>query len=219
MGNMRRKTNDENIELGGLELPINTHSGKYYCFIEPLESIKRELDAMLSHHRKVFVFRVDVRVELYTADNKVITKFLRSFNSWLKRRYKLKRVGYVWCREVETSKKQHYHLVFMVDGTAVKTMKTITDKAIEIASIQDLSPWIPKSPSYLIERKKLDDGDYTKYKEAFSRASYIAKERGKKVKGDNVNSFQTSRVEPRLNEHGEVFKAGDDYSKRMREVI
>lgn len=219
MGNMRRKTNDENIEIDGLELSINTHSGKYYCFIEPLESIKRELDAMLSHHRKVFVFRMDIRVELYTADNKVITKFLRSFNAWLKRRYKLKRVGYVWCREVETSKKQHYHLVFMVDGTAVKTMKTITDKAIEIASIQDLSPWIPKSPSYLIERKKLDDGDYTKYKEAFSRASYIAKERGKKVKGENVNSFQTSRVEPRLNEHGEVFKAGDDYSKRMREVI
>ena len=71
----------------------------------------------------------------------------------------------------------------------------------------------------MIERKHLKQGDYTKYKEAFLRASCITKKHGKKVKGENVNSFQTSRVESRLNEHGEVFKAGDDYSKRMREVI
>lgn len=216
---MRKLTNDKTITIDGLELPILTHDGKYNCFVEPLPKIKRELDAMLSHHRKVFVFRIDMRIESYTGDNEVMTKFLRSFIPWLKRRYDLHRVGYVWCREVETSKKQHYHLVFMIDGTAVKTMKTITDKAIEIASIQDLSPWIPKSPSYLIERKHLEQGNYTRYKQAFLRASYIAKERGKKVKGESVNSFQTSRIKPRLNEHGEVFKAGDDYSKRMRAAV
>lgn len=216
---MRKLTNDETITIDGLELPILTHDGKYNCFVEPLPKIKRELDAMLSHHRKVFVFRIDIRIERYTADNEVITKFLRSFIPWLKRRYGLHRVGYVWCREVETSKKQHYHLVFMIDGTAVKTMKTITDKAIEIASIQDLSPWIPKSPSYLIERKHLEQGNYTKYKEAFRRASYIAKERGKKVKGESVNSFQTSRVQPMFNEHGNVFGAGDDYRKRVRDKV
>lgn len=212
---MRKLINSNTVIIDGLELPILTHDGKHYCFEEPLPIIKRELDAMLSHHRKVFVFRIDMRVERYTGDNKVITKFLRSFIPWLKRRYDLKRVGYVWCREVETAKKQHYHLVFMIDGTAVKTMKTITDKVKDIAFMQDLSPWIPKSPSYLIERKHLEYGDYTKYKEAFRRASYIAKERGKKVKGEKVNSFQTSRIKPRLNEHGEVFKAGDDYQKRL----
>ena len=212
---MRKLINSNTVIIDGLELPILTHDGKYYCFEEPLPIIKRELDAMLSHHRKVFVFRIDMRIERYTGDNKVITKFLRSFIPWLKRRYDLKRVGYVWCREVETAKKQHYHLVFMIDGTAVKTMKTITDKVKDIAFMQDLSPWIPKSPSYLIERKHLEYGDYTKYKEAFRRASYIAKERGKKVKGKKTNSFQTSRVQPRLNEHGEVFKAGDDYQKRL----
>lgn len=212
---MRKLINSSTVILDGLELPILTHDGKYNCFDEPLSKIKRELDAMLSHHRKVFVFRIDMRVERYTGDNEVITKFLRSFIPWLKRRYQLKRVGYVWCREVETAKKQHYHLVFMIDGTAVKTMKTITDKVKDIAFMQDLSPWIPKSPSYLIERKHLEYGDYNKYKEAFRRASYIAKERGKKVKGEKVNSFQTSRVEPRLNEHGTIFKAGDDYQKRL----
>jgi hypothetical protein len=113
-------------------------------------------------------------------------------------------VSYVWCKEVETSKKQHYHLVFMIDSAAAKTMKTITDKVIELASIQDLSPCIPKSPLYFVERKHLEQGDYAKYKEAFSRASYIAKERGKKVKGENINSFQTGRIKPRLNEYGTV---------------
>ena len=43
---MRKKTNAETIEIDGLELPINTHGGKYYCFEEPLPKIKRELDAM-----------------------------------------------------------------------------------------------------------------------------------------------------------------------------
>lgn len=213
---MRKLINSSTVIIDGLALPILTHDGKYNCFEEPLPKIKHELDAMLSHHRKVFVFRIDMRIESYTGDNRVMTKFLRSFIPWLKRKYGLKRVGYVWCREVETAKKQHYHLLFMIDGTAVKTMKTITDKVKDIAFMQDLSPWIPKSPSYLIERKHLEQGDYTKYKEAFRRASYIAKERGKKVKGKNVNSFQTSRVQPRLNEHGTIFKAGDDYSQRMR---
>ena len=44
---MRKPTNKKAIILDGMELPIITHDGKYYCYVEPLEKIKRELDAMV----------------------------------------------------------------------------------------------------------------------------------------------------------------------------
>jgi hypothetical protein len=213
---MRKLTNEKAVVIDGMELPINTRDGELHCYVEPLEKIKREFDAMLSWHSKLFVFRLDIRVHSYSADNQVLTKFLTSYNEWLKRKYKLNRIGYAWCREVETAKKQHYHLVLMIDGNEVRTMKNVADKAIEIGSIQNLSVWVPKNPSYLIRRKELAGGDYSKYKLAFERASYLAKERGKTIKGERANSFHTSRIDPCLNEHGEVFKAGDDYAKRVK---
>ncbi|WP_201530053.1 inovirus-type Gp2 protein [Psychrobacter frigidicola] len=213
---MRKLTNKKTVFIDGMELPIITHDGKYECYVEPLEKIKRELDAMLSCHSKVFVFRLDIRVHSYSADNQVLTKFLTSYNEWLKRKYNLNRVAYAWCREVETAKKQHYHLLVMIDGNEVRAMKNVAEKAIEIGSIQNLSVWVPKSPSYFIRCKKLAAGDYSKYKLAFKRASYLAKARGKTIKGERAKSFHTSRINPCLNEHGEVFKAGDDYAKRVK---
>lgn len=216
---MRKITNAETIKIGALELPIDTHSGKFNCYVEPLERIKRELDAMLSHHRKIFVFRCDIRIHTYSDDNEVISKFIKTFVRWAKGNYGLKRVGYAWCREVETAKKQHYHLIFMLGGSKVNVAGKVFEKIADIASVQDLSPWFCDNPTYFIKRKDLENGNYTKYNNAFYRASYLAKERGKKIKGERANSFQTSRINPRLNEQGDVFKAGDDYSKRINEVV
>lgn len=63
--------------------------------------------------------------------------------------------------------------------------------------------------SYLIKRNDLANGDYSEYEKAFRRASYLTKERGKKLKGFKVDSYQTSRVKPRLN------VASDDYTKLL----
>ena len=227
---MRVISNEPTIELDGLILPIYTSKGDYY--VEPLVAIKDQLDAMLSHHNKVFVFRFDIKIKknsyyddegnefsTFTDDNQVITNFLKVFNRWLKRRYKLSRIGYVWCREIEKAKKQHYHLVFMVDGNlineATSLYNTISPKIKEMAIKQGLVDYICKN-HYLIEHKDLKQGDYTSYKNAFYRASYLAKVTGKNIKGERANNFQPSRVKPRLNEHGDIFKAGDDYHKRLK---
>lgn len=194
---MRKRTNADSIEIDGLDLPINTKSGNCYCYVEPLERIKKELDAMLSWHCKVFVIRFDIRIHEYSDDNQVISKFTKTLIEWAKRHYGLKRVGYAWCREVERSKKQHYHLVFMFDGNQIRAAGTLTNKIGEIASLQNLSHWICEKPSYMVHRKDLDKGDYSKYNKAFYRVSYLAKERGKTIKGERANSFQTSRVKPR----------------------
>lgn len=206
---MRRLTNKNEIEIDGQLLPIDTWDGDYYCYIEPLEKFKRELDTMLLCHNKVFVFRLDIHVHSYTATNEPMTDFLRSLIKWLKSNYDMKRVGYKWCREVETAKKQHYHLMLMLDGNKINRVgevdpkKRVTEgtyyglfERIEhIASIQDLTVSLPKKkPSYMVKRSDLENGDFTKYHEVFYRASYLAKERGKKLKAERANSFSTSRI-------------------------
>jgi hypothetical protein len=75
------------IEIDRLGLLILTRSDKYSCFVEPLDKIKRELDAMLSYHRKAFVFRTNLRIEMYNGDNEVMTKYIRIFIPWLKRKH------------------------------------------------------------------------------------------------------------------------------------
>lgn len=204
---MRKKTNANEVTIDGLSLPIDTWDGKYYCYVEPMERIKRELDTMLLHHSKVFVFRLDIRGYRYSPTNEPVTNFLRAFIKWLKSHYGMKRVGYAWCREVETSKNQHYHLTFMLDGDKVRTIGIVDPKDRKedgrngmferlqhIASIQDLSLHLPEKPTYMIKRKALENGDYQKYEQAFYRSSYLAKERGKKLKAERANSFSTSRI-------------------------
>lgn len=227
---MRVISNEPTIELDGLILPVYTSKGDYY--VEPLVAIKDQLDAMLSHHSKVFVFRFDIRIKensyydeegnefsTFTDDNQIVTNYLKVFNRWLKRRYKLSRIGYVWCREIEKAKKQHYHLVLMVDGNKINATtslhNTIKPKIKELAIRQGLVEHIPPN-AYMVDNADLKQGDYTLYKDAFYRASYLAKVTGKGIKGERANNFQPSRVKPRLNKDGEIFKAGDDYHQRLR---
>ena len=38
----------------------------------------------------------------------------------IKRKYKTKYVGYVWVREMERAKTQHYHCAFFIDGDFIQ---------------------------------------------------------------------------------------------------
>ena len=62
-----------------------------------------QVDAMLSHHSKIHIIRFDLRVFEFTNDNSIITVFNRRLHKWLKRKYCLKRIGFAWCRELETA--------------------------------------------------------------------------------------------------------------------
>jgi hypothetical protein len=213
---MRILTNEPTVTIDGLELPIQNmgKDGKIYnCYVEPLQRFKREIDAMLSHHCKIFILRFDVRIYTNSQTNEVISNFRKSYAERVKRYYKTKNVAYVWCREVEKKKKQHYHFAVIVDGNEAWVAGALLAMAEEVAAIQDLSIGYCDNPSYLIKRTDLAKGDYSTYNDAFYRLSYLAKERGKTIKAERANSYQTSRIKPRLNENGKVFMAGDDYKK------
>jgi predicted nuclease of restriction endonuclease-like RecB superfamily len=62
-----------------------------------------QVDPMLSHHSKMHIIRFDLRVYEYTENNGIITTFNRRLHKWLKRKYNLKHVGFILCRELKTA--------------------------------------------------------------------------------------------------------------------
>ena len=85
-----------------------------------LKTLLSQLDAMLSAHSKVFVFRFDLSIHYATDTNHRITDFNRSLFKRIKRHYDCQRIAYCWVREQETAKKQHYHYVLMLDSHKIR---------------------------------------------------------------------------------------------------
>ena len=216
---MRKQTKENFIKLGGRTLPINTWGGKKGCYVEMLESIDEQMTAMLSHHDKVLMVRLDVHVHDRLADNDIMTDFIDRMRRWACGKYeKNKRLGYVWCRELSSDKGLHYHLVLLLNGNAFKSHYYVLEKAQQIAEFHAHRgyrnvPHFGKEPMHMmIDRDVAGD-----YERAFEWASYLAKTRTKdnKHRSDKANNYQTSRIKPRLNEHGKIFTSGDDYKKAI----
>ena len=216
---MRKRTKDIQIKLGGKTLPVNTSDGEKECYVEMLESIDEQMTAMLSHHGKVLMVRLDVHVHDRLADNAIMTDFIDRMRRWANGRYeKNKRLGYIWCREVSTDKGLHYHLVLLLNGDAVESHYHVLKKAQEIAEHHHHRgyrsvPHFGKDPMHMMINRDIKGS----YEAAFEWASYLAKTRTKdsKHRSDKANNFQTSRIKPRLNEHGKIFTSGDDYKKAI----
>lgn len=189
---MRRVVRAERVFIDGLEFRVNADSKKG-VYLEIIEAAKQQLDAMLSHHARVLVIRLDIRQPDYTADNKPMSRFMGKLLKRLKRRYETERIGFVWVRELERAKQQHYHLALMLDGRAVRHPARVIELAEEIADRWDWpAPYTPRSCYYLIHRM-----DRERYQEALYRLSYMAKERGKFHKAQAANNYGRSAVKPR----------------------
>lgn len=182
--------------VGGdvVKLPINVtkESG---CYDEILEAIIRELVAMLSIHSKVLAVRFDVSLHDYTSDNEVISRFLKSLRRWIERNYNSK-LGYVWVREHDTAKKQHYHFLVIVNGdkACLASAYKIFERAEKIAEIQQqhISRIWRCKDNTMVRR-----GDTKAFGKVIERGSYLAKERTKgKHKGVYSNNYSGSEIKP-----------------------
>jgi len=157
---------------------------------EQVKAIIYQVEAMLRHHSKVHLLRFDLRMYHLTDNNKIITIFNRRLFKWLKRYYNLKRIGFTWCRELETAKKQHYHYVLMLDGHKVRHPKLILEKARDIWDNQlNGSEFTPKNCYYNLERN-----NHESIQNAIWRISYLAKPRGKGYKPTQTKNYGASRV-------------------------
>ena len=102
----------------------------------------------------------------------------------------MKRLGYMWVREQEKAKSQHYHLALFLDGNKVQHPSKL------LRWIKGRWTWYeqPKPPTikrpFLMTKRQckssIDDAVY--------RISYLAKPRGKGYRNRYTKDYSTSRI-------------------------
>lgn len=158
-----------------------------------------QLSAMLSYHNKVLVIRFDLSVSIYTNTSDNIKMLNNSIREWLRRKYGINRVAYVWVREYEKAKRQHYHVVMILDANKVinswdlmdyasKRWAYLTEVFLEDGAV------IEAGRLWHIKDKVLIRGDDIKRVKIGYWLSYLAKARGKGYKPNHAKDYGASKI-------------------------
>ena len=139
---------------------------------------------ILEQHSQILIVRFDLHVPQYTEDNTQISGFMAKLNYWIKSHYKgVNEVRYVWAREHEKAKQQHYHVVLMLNGNKIRNPYYIHEKGKEIwSSLRGTSYHISKHHHFHRD-------DHDSICEAFYHISYLAKARGKGYKPHHTKNY------------------------------
>jgi len=161
-------------------------------FIKPMHKAIEQLNIMLGYYRRVTVIRFDLRqIGGYTGDNKPMSMIMDSTIKKIKRRYKTKRVGYLWAREVATNKHLHYHIALMLDGkvanTAMGALRIVNSLCSRDGSVMSIGYC---DTSYF----RVSDDDIAGKTEAVYAISYLCKERTKGYRDKQSKDYSTSRL-------------------------
>ena len=174
------KHNDEWLEV------LQGDKGLY---IQIINKVIEQLDAAISIHKRILVYRFDLHVNYYEDDNQRLTKFINRLKLWLFRNYKMRSVGHNWAREKETSKQQHYHCALYLDGNKIQHPKKLTPAIKDMWSANGHMPVI-QNPFYHIDKNNIT----TEQPEAIKRLSYLAKVRGKGYRSSQAKDYGASRL-------------------------
>ena len=168
-------TSASHIQHGTSIYRINTGSnGEYEVRTDILYPALRQMEAMLSHHNKVYQIRLESHSEHYGSDNKAFTGMLRALKKWLiSKGYK--RVAYFWVREKEKAKGYHYHVVMWLDGNKIQNPWSVQNRWEELHHKRGHShPWRVERATPMIHRGKSETQS-----KAVHVFSYLAKARSK----------------------------------------
>jgi hypothetical protein len=178
----------EELLLNGELLYINSTEtlGVYPTIIEKMVT---ELDKMIARYKRVFVLRFDLHLINYSDDNKEISNFMRAQVQRIKRKYKTKYVGYVWVREMERAKTQHYHCAFFIDGDKLRT-PYVLNQQIKAKWFKNGHRSVVEKPYYFLDKHNMKE----KREEVIHRLSYLAKSRGKGYRSAQAKDYSTSRL-------------------------
>ena len=126
-------------------------------------------EAMLSHYQRVFVVRIDLHMKEYSADNKILSDFLRVHNKKLAKEYGCI-VGQLAVREQGTSDQQHYHLALFLNGGKIKHSGKLVRELTKLWKAH-CGGFVPfKTSAYMMLR-----GDKASIDPAIYRLSYLTK--------------------------------------------
>ena len=144
----------------------------------------RLFNEALTQHSKVLVIRFDAHLGFYEPTNQKISRLLQRLRAWCLTHYsKLREVRYLWVRETEKAKHQHYHVVLLLNGNLVKHPQLIFEATDRLWGTR-----VHRVKFHLLTRF-----DYHKLSDAFHHVSYLAKARGKGYKPLHTKNYGSSR--------------------------
>jgi hypothetical protein len=171
------------------------NSTKNGIYTKQMKSILKELYAMRSHYPRLHVIVLQLSIDSYTPTNEAITRFNYDLFRYIRFNYGTKNIGFVWVREIERVKKQHYHYALILDGKVIQQPSALLKKAEECwANVGYLSR--PKNCFY-----NLTDNDTDTLQQVIYRLSYFAKGRCKGGRPPQTKDFNSSRIKPKQLQH------------------
>ena len=176
------------IEINDETIKVNAGATKG-IYKEIIERFIGQFDIAFKVHKRLLVHRVDLHLNKFSSNNKVISTFVNRLKQWLKRNYGLDKIGYIWVREQDRSDKQHYHLALLLDGDKIRHPKRLNKQIKEM--------WLPLGhvPVTLNPYYTIDKHNHNKTRaEIIERVSYLAKVRGKRIRDKQTKDYQTSRL-------------------------
>lgn len=156
--------------------------------VDILRSIFKRMEYAFSKSSKLFVYRFDLRLPDYTDDNSILEVFNRRLFRRIKRHYQIAEIDYVWCREIETAKQQHYHYALILSAHKVRHPKKIQEFIEAVAISYD---FVPQWSAY---HSNVYRTDHEKINEVTYHLSYLAKSRGKGYRAIQTKDYGGSKV-------------------------
>ena len=176
------------ITINKEEFRINANS-ELGIYKQVLLRFISQLDLAYLIHKRLLVYRFDLHLNNPTNDNKIVSRFLNRAKQRLKRNYGLDKIGYLWVREKENAKNQHYHLVLLLDGDKIRHPSKLTKALRKMWKPNGFMPTI-QNPYYLMDKHNHDEIK----KKVIERVSYLAKIRGKGYRSSQAKDYSTSRL-------------------------
>jgi hypothetical protein len=129
--NRKKKLFATHFQYEGVWYELVERSDEHGIYPHILDRIIQQLNIAISIHKRIFVLRFDLRQkDNYTEDSKMISAFFDRIKKRLKAHYSgLHSIGYIWAREQEKAKAQHYHCALILDNDLVNNAY-ITGKLI-----------------------------------------------------------------------------------------
>ena len=182
-------------DASSLTLPFNyEYQGHAWSVIksinirqEIMDGIFQIMEKFFSKTSKLTAIRLELKMKVWTKDNKPMSKFIQQLKCQLINHYGQLYNGYIWVREKGKSKAQHYHLALLLDGQQVKHSDTVYRIAKTIWTFGNLS--LPDNPFYHVHRDRLDEHRLLIY-----RLSYLAKAETTGERPPAVKDYQFSRT-------------------------
>lgn len=194
---MKRITKQSEFASALGELPINNCDGQSLgCYVQILQRLSQQLQAMLERYARVYVVRIDCHCLSYIADNQLISSLMKKLTRKLKAKYpRIGDIAYVWARETGVrAGKTHYHLALLLNGHAINSPKAVTAlvKLVwcdELGQGQVQTTWG--------DAKMLARGDSSGLKQVFYWLSYLAKVYTKGQRKPTANDYSASQLKVR----------------------